>query len=105
MKLGLFLFAEYINMFISSAIISCLFFGGYHFPGIDSLNLSPNLAAVISIMVLFAKIFFFIFFFMWVRWTLPRFRYDQLMRLGWRILIPLSIINVFVTGAWLTFFK
>src|SRR5258706_6744084 len=66
MKLGLFLFAEYINMFISSAIISCLFFGGYHFPGIDNMNLSPNLAAVVSIIVMFAKIFFFIFFFMWV---------------------------------------
>jgi len=105
MKLGFFLFAEYINMFISSAIISCLFFGGYHFPGIDSLDLSPNLAAIVSVCVLFAKIFFFIFFFMWVRWTVPRFRYDQLMRLGWKVLIPLSIINVLVTGAWLTFVK
>jgi NADH-quinone oxidoreductase subunit H len=105
MKLGFFLFAEYINMFISAAIISCLFFGGYHFPGIDSLDLSPNLAAIVSVCVLFAKIFFFIFFFMWVRWTVPRFRYDQLMRLGWKVLIPLSIINVLVTGAWLTFVK
>jgi NADH-quinone oxidoreductase subunit H len=105
MKLGLFLFAEYINMFISSAIIACLFFGGYHFPGIDSLGLSPNMASMVSIMVLFAKIFFFIFFFMWVRWTVPRFRYDQLMRLGWRVLIPLSILNVLATGAWLTFVK
>jgi NADH-quinone oxidoreductase subunit H len=105
MKLGLFLFAEYINMFISSAIISCLFFGGYHFPGIDSLGLSPNLAATVSILVLFAKIVFFIFLFMWVRWTLPRFRYDQLMRLGWKVLIPLSILNVLATGAWLTFIK
>ncbi len=105
MKLGLFLFAEYINMFISSAIIACLFFGGYHFPGIDNLNLSPNLAAVISVLIMFAKIFFFIFLFMWVRWTVPRFRYDQLMRLGWKVLIPLSILNVLATGAWLTFFK
>ena len=105
MKLGLFLFAEYINMFISSAVIACLFFGGYHFPGIDSLHLSPNLASIVSIAVLFAKIFFFIFFFMWVRWTVPRFRYDQLMRLGWKVLIPLSIINVLATGAWLTFVK
>lgn len=105
MKLGLFLFAEYINMFISSALITCLFFGGYHFPGIDSLNLSPNWAAIVSIGVMFAKIFFFIFLFMWVRWTLPRFRYDQLMRLGWKVLIPLSIINVLATGAWLTFVK
>lgn len=105
MKLGFYLFAEYINMFISSAVISCLFFGGYHFPGIDSLHLSPNLAAIISICVLFAKIFFFIFLFMWVRWTVPRFRYDQLMRLGWKVLIPLSILNVLATGAWLTFVK
>lgn len=105
MKLGLFLFAEYINMFISSAVIACLFFGGYHFPGLDSLGMSPNVAAIVSIAVLFAKILFFIFLFMWVRWTLPRFRYDQLMRLGWKILIPLSILNVLATGAWLTFVK
>lgn len=102
MKLGLFLFAEYIHMFISSAVISCLFFGGYNFPFMDQLNLSPNWMAVIGVMVLFAKIFFFIFFFMWVRWTIPRFRYDQLMRLGWRILIPLAIFNIIVTGGWLT---
>jgi NADH-quinone oxidoreductase subunit H len=105
MKLGLFLFAEYINMFVSSAIIASLYFGGYHFPGIDSLDLSQNMAAIISVAVLFAKIFFFIFFFMWVRWTLPRFRYDQLMNLGWKILIPLSIINVLLTGGFITFFK
>jgi NADH-quinone oxidoreductase subunit H len=105
MKLGLFLFAEYINMFISSAVIACLFFGGYHFPGLDNLGLSANWMATISVLVLFAKIFFFIFLFMWVRWTLPRFRYDQLMRLGWKVLIPLSIINVLATGAWLTFAK
>ncbi|MFN7312057.1 MAG: NADH-quinone oxidoreductase subunit NuoH [Bacteroidota bacterium] len=105
MKLGLFLFAEYINMFVSSAIIASLYFGGYHFPGIDSLDLSQNMAAIVSVAVLFAKIFFFIFFFMWVRWTLPRFRYDQLMNLGWKILIPLSIINVLLTGGFITFFK
>lgn len=105
MKLGLFLFAEYINMFISSAIIASLYFGGYHFPGIDSLDLSQNAAAIVSVMVLFAKIIFFIFFFMWVRWTLPRFRYDQLMNLGWKVLIPLSIINVLLTGGYITFFK
>jgi NADH-quinone oxidoreductase subunit H len=104
MKLGLFLFAEYIHMFISSAIIATLYFGGYHFPFIDSLDLSPNVAAIISIVVFFAKIFFFIFLFMWVRWTLPRFRFDQLMKLGWNILIPLSIINVMITAAWIIFF-
>ncbi len=105
MKLGLYLFAEYISMFISSAVIACLYFGGYHFPGLDSLDLSPNIAAMVSVAVLFAKTFFFIFFFMWVRWTIPRFRYDQLMKLGWQILIPLSIINIMATGAWMTFMK
>jgi len=105
MKLGLFLFAEYINMFISSAVIASLYFGGYHLPGIEKLGLSPNMAATVSVLVFFAKIFFFIFLFMWVRWTLPRFRYDQLMRLGWRVLIPLAIFNVLATGAWLTWIK
>jgi NADH-quinone oxidoreductase subunit H len=105
MKLGLYLFAEYISMFISSAIISCLFFGGYHFPGIDSLDLPQNISAIISVIVLFGKTFFFIFFFMWVRWTLPRFRYDQLMKLGWQILIPLSILNILATGAVITFWN
>lgn len=105
MKLGLYLFAEYTNMFISSAVISCLYFGGYHFPGIDSLDLPQNVAALVSVAVLFSKTFFFILFFMWVRWTLPRFRYDQLMRLGWQILLPLAIVNVLITGAWLTYFK
>ena len=98
MKLGFYLFAEYINMFISSAIMSTLYFGGYNMPFIGRLGLSPNLAAILGIVFLFAKIFFFIFFFMWVRWTIPRFRFDQLMNLGWKILIPLSIFNVAITG-------
>ncbi|MCC5921334.1 MAG: NADH-quinone oxidoreductase subunit NuoH [Cyclobacteriaceae bacterium] len=104
MKLGLFLFAEYIHMFISSAILATLFFGGYHFPGIDSLDLAPNIAALVSIVVLFSKIFFFIFLFMWVRWTLPRFRFDQVMNLGWNVLIPLSLLNILATAAYVTFF-
>jgi len=98
MKLGFYLFAEYINMFISSAIISTLYFGGYNMPLIGRLHLSPNTAAILGIVFLFAKIFFFIFFFMWVRWTVPRFRFDQLMNLGWKILIPLSIFWVAITG-------
>jgi NADH-quinone oxidoreductase subunit H len=107
MKLGLFLFAEYINMFISSTVISCLYFGGYQFPGLDYLSqiLPNNLVSIISIGVLFAKIFFFIFFFMWVRWTIPRFRYDQLMRLGWQVLLPLSIANMLITGGIISFFN
>ncbi|RYF52585.1 MAG: NADH-quinone oxidoreductase subunit H, partial [Cytophagaceae bacterium] len=62
-----------------------------------------NIATAIGFIVFFGKIFFFIFFFMWVRWTLPRFRYDQLMNLGWKTLIPLSILNVILTGAGLLY--
>ena len=98
MKLGFYLFSEYINMFISGAVMATLFFGGYHFPFIDKLGLSTNAFAFVSFLVLFAKITFFGFIFMWVRWTLPRFRYDQLMRLGWKALIPLAILNVLITG-------
>ena len=98
MKLGFYLFSEYINMFISGAVMATLFMGGYHFPFIDKLGLSPNAFAFVSFLVLFAKITFFGFIFMWIRWTLPRFRYDQLMRLGWKGLIPLAILNVLITG-------
>jgi NADH-quinone oxidoreductase subunit H len=101
MKLGFYLFAEYINMFISSAVISTLYFGGYNMPFIERFITNPNVLSMAGTLFLFAKIFFFIFFFMWVRWTLPRFRYDQLMRLGWKILIPLSILNIFITGLWM----
>jgi NADH-quinone oxidoreductase subunit H len=98
MKLGFYLFAEYINMFISGAVMATLFLGGYHFPFIDKLGLSPNVFALVSFMVLFSKITFFGFIYMWIRWTLPRFRYDQLMKLGWKTLIPLAIMNVVITG-------
>lgn len=98
MKLGFYLFAEYINMFISAAVISALYFGGYNMPFLDSFDLSHNTVALLGTLFYFAKIFFFIFFFMWIRWTLPRFRYDQLMHLGWKIMIPLAIINVLLTG-------
>ena len=98
MKLGFYLFSEYINMFISSAVISALFFGGFNFPFVESLGLSHNITALIGTAVFMGKIFFFIFFFMWIRWTIPRFRYDQLMNLGWKYLIPLALINIFITG-------
>jgi NADH-quinone oxidoreductase subunit H len=103
MKLGFYLFAEYINMFISSCIMASLFFGGYNFPYMHSLGLSENMVSILGIIIFFLKILFFIFVFMWVRWTLPRFRFDQLIRLGWKILIPLAILNIVITGAVLVF--
>jgi NADH-quinone oxidoreductase subunit H len=99
MKLGFYLFAEYINMFISSALMASLYFGGYSFPGMDSLGLSPNVVTILGFLALFIKIIIFLFFFMWVRWTIPRFRYDQLMRLGWNVMIPLALLNMLITGA------
>jgi NADH-quinone oxidoreductase subunit H len=105
MKLGMYLFAEYINIFVVSAVMATLYFGAYNFPFMDNLRnafddpvLGNNVVTIIGVGVMFAKIFAFIFFFMWVRWTLPRFRYDQLMKLGWNILIPLAILNILLTG-------
>ena len=98
MKLGFYLFAEYINMFVSSAVIATLYFGGYNFPFMNNLGLAENTMVILGTVALFAKITFFIFFFMWIRWTVPRFRYDQLMNLGWKMLIPLAVANVVVTA-------
>lgn len=97
MKLGFYLFAEYINVFISSAVIATLYFGGYQFPFISQMD--PGiLKTVLGACVMFGKIFFFIFLFIWIRWTLPRFRFDQLMNLGWKVLIPLSVLNILITA-------
>jgi len=100
MKMGFFLFAEYANLFISSAIIAVLYFGAYNYPGMSWAveNWGVNIANVLGIVALFIKICFFIFVYMWVRWTLPRFRYDQLMNLGWKSLIPLALLNLIVTA-------
>ncbi|HEY3389153.1 MAG TPA: NADH-quinone oxidoreductase subunit NuoH [Prolixibacteraceae bacterium] len=103
MKLGFYLFAEYINMFISSAVMATLYFGGYNMPFIDHIGLSPNIVTILGTLFFFLKIFGFIFLFMWIRWTLPRFRYDQLMNLGWLGLIPLSIFNILATGIYYYF--
>jgi NADH-quinone oxidoreductase subunit H len=105
MKLGLYLFSEYINMFISSAVMSAFFFGGYDIPYIELLELDQNIVAILGTAFFFFKIVLFIFLFMWVRWTLPRFRYDQLMNLGWKIMIPLAIANIIITGACILIFK
>src|ERR1700744_65821 len=102
MKLGFYLFSEYINMFISGAVMSTLYFGGYNFPFMHSLGLGENWVTILGVIALFVKIFLFIFFFMWVRWTIPRFRYDQLMDLGWKTLIPLAIANIVITGIVIT---
>ena len=101
MKLGFYLFAEYINMFISGVVMSTLYFGGYDIPFVNeaSWHIAPWLLSVIGFSVLMFKAWGFIFLFMWIRWTIPRFRYDQLMNLGWKKLVPLALINMVATAA------
>lgn len=107
MKLGFYLFAEYINMFVSSAVIATLFLGGYDIPFVNeaSWKLEPWLMSLISFSVLMAKISFLLFVFIWIRWTIPRFRYDQLMNLGWKKLIPLALLNMIITAAVMLWLK
>ena len=106
MKLGFYLFAEYINMFISSAVMASLYFGGYDVPFFNEAAHADmgNWLALIGLGAFLIKIVIFIFIFMWVRWTIPRFRYDQLMHLGWRILIPLALFNMLATGGAILYF-
>jgi NADH-quinone oxidoreductase subunit H len=109
MKLGFYLFAEYINMFISSAVMATLFFGGYDIPFVNDTHLAeswgPNLTALLQGGCLFAKVVGFILLFMWVRWTIPRFRYDQLMNLGWKRMVPLALANMVITAAVILWLK
>lgn len=108
MKLGFYLFAEYINMFISSTIIVTLYFGGYDilpFYDESAWGFSTNTMAVLGAVSLFVKILVFIFIFMWVRWTIPRFRYDQLMNLGWKGLIPIALVWMLITAVFILAIK
>jgi NADH-quinone oxidoreductase subunit H len=107
MKLGFYLFAEYINMFISSAVMVTLYFGGYDIPFVNEATwgLSSFWMSLISFSVLMAKVSFLLFVFLWIRWTIPRFRYDQLMNLGWKKLIPLALVNMIITAAVLLLLK
>jgi NADH-quinone oxidoreductase subunit H len=98
MRFALFFLAEYANMIVISTVATTLFFGGWlrPFPNVEALAL---LDVVPGWAWFLLKTFGFLYLFLWIRATLPRYRYDQLMRLGWKVLIPLAIANVFVTGA------
>ena len=99
MKFSLFFIAEYANMVTQSAMIATIFFGGWSMPGLDGPPWTV-LKWALSIAVFLGKVLFFLFVFMWIRWTLPRFRYDQLMSLGWKVLLPLSLAYiVIIAGA------
>ncbi|MFN2385761.1 MAG: NADH-quinone oxidoreductase subunit H, partial [Thermoanaerobaculia bacterium] len=96
MKFAMFFMAEYIHMIVASALTVTLFFGGWTFPGFHPTGLLGGLA---SMAIFGVKTAFFVWVFVWVRWTLPRFRYDQLMRLGWKALLPLALANLLWAAA------
>jgi NADH-quinone oxidoreductase subunit H len=101
MKFSLFFIAEYANMVTVSALMATLFFGGWDIPFLRWDNAAPHtvLKTLITTAFFFAKILAFVFFFMWIRWTLPRFRYDQLMALGWKFMIPLALVYIVVLAS------
>lgn len=99
LKFGLFFLAEYANMLTASAIITTLYLGGWHLPFVGSLGLSDFWVNVLQMFAFCFKVAFLLLFFIMVRWTIPRFRYDQLMNLGWKMMLPLSILNLLITGA------
>ena len=101
MKFSMFFIAEYANMVTASALMSTLFFGGWDIPFTAWDNLAPHtgLKTILTTLFFFSKVMFFVFFFMWIRWTLPRFRYDQLMSLGWKILLPLALAYIVIIAS------
>ena len=98
MKFALFFLAEYANMIVASTVIATLYLGGWQFPYLQTFGLPPLVTAILQVLVFCGKVAFLVFFFIWVRWSLPRFRYDQLMNLGWKVMLPLSILNIIVTA-------
>jgi NADH-quinone oxidoreductase subunit H len=109
LKFGMFFMAEFVEMVTIGAIMTILFFGAWHIPFLTTATLlswfdflgttgSNLVVMLIHVGVFFAKVVFFIYLQMIIRWTLPRFRYDQIMKLGWKILLPLSLANILVTG-------
>ncbi|MEO8200495.1 MAG: complex I subunit 1 family protein, partial [Gemmatimonadota bacterium] len=96
MKFSLFFIAEYSNMVTVSAMVATIFFGGWDIPGTWDQTHAGILVTLVTGLAFFLKVFFFLFFFMWIRWTLPRFRFDQLMALGWKVLLPLALVYIMV---------
>lgn len=101
-KFSMFFMAEYVNMMVASGFIVSLFLGGWQIPWAPTEMLvewkGPLVAAALQVGTFAAKLWFLMWVFVWIRWTLPRFRYDQLMSLGWRVMLPLALANIFVTS-------
>jgi NADH-quinone oxidoreductase subunit H len=98
MKFGLFFLAEYANVITSCAVTVTLFFGGWHLPFAEQLGLSPLMLGLLQMLTFLTKVILLVLFFIIVRWTIPRFKYDQLMRIGWKVMLPMAIANFLLTG-------
>ncbi|MBI5402897.1 MAG: NADH-quinone oxidoreductase subunit NuoH [Ignavibacteriae bacterium] len=105
MKFALFFLAEYANVVVASAFITTLFLGGWQFPYLQNFGLPAFWVSIIQVLTFCAKVFFMVIFFIWVRWTIPRFRYDQLMNLGWKVMLPIALVNLVITAAFLVLTK
>lgn len=98
MKFALFFLSEYANVIVSSSVITTLFLGGWQFPYLQTFGISPLLTSILQILTFSIKVICMVFFFIWVRWSVPRFRYDQLMSLGWKVMLPVAFLNIVVTA-------
>lgn len=105
LKFAMFFLAEYANMIIASCLIAALYLGGWHLPFINTASLSEGWLPLISVGIYLAKVCFILFVFIWVRWSIPRFRYDQLMNLGWKVMLPLSLVNLVWVAILVYYFK
>ncbi len=98
MKFAMFFLAEYAAVIVSSSVITTLFLGGWQFPYLQTFGLPAMAVSIIQILTFCVKVLFMVLFFIWVRWTIPRFRYDQLMRIGWTVMLPLALLNLVATA-------
>lgn len=105
MKFALFFLAEYAAVVVSSAVIATLYLGGWQVPYLQTFGLPPMLVSILQVLAFVVKVVFMVFVFIWVRWTIPRFRYDQLMNLGWKVMLPVALANLVLTALVLTFLK
>jgi NADH-quinone oxidoreductase subunit H len=94
MKFAGFFLAEYANMIIASAMITTLYLGGWQNPFVNVFHITGTVAIILQVAAFFVKSGALLFFFIWVRWSIPRFRYDQLMNIGWKVMFPLSLLNI-----------
>jgi NADH-quinone oxidoreductase subunit H len=102
MKFAMFFLGEYTAMFVFSCLVAVIFLGGWDIPFVSEATLHSlgNWGSLLGFASLLFKALLFLFFYVWVRWTIPRFRYDQVMTLGWKVLLPLTLVNIVITGAW-----